>query len=159
MKNVINRKADFCFLAALLILALSTCKKDVSSGDAWIVGKWSNRFLISRDIVQQYQFKSNDSVEFYAFKIDTVTKSIIGYSYRTIGKYKVDGKELTLYGTTSFLNPANGFGSIAQLVKSSGPTTSMFNFSLNDKKNQLSFYFVCPLNADCIASPVIYYKE
>ncbi len=140
-------------------MTFSACKKDTSNGSTAIVGKWSNSLVGSKDVIEQYEFKSNDSVVFYTYKIDTVTKGILGYGYRSIGNYKVDKSALTLYNLVNFSNQAGNFVLLSQLVQIGGSTTENYAFELNSQKNQLSFYFTCPANANCLPSPVIYFKQ
>jgi len=148
----------FSLLAVLAVLTFSTCKKD-AAGSAAIIGRWSNSPAGSRDIVEQYEFKSNDSVIFYTYKIDTLTHAILGYGYRSMGNYKIEKSTLTMYNLASFSNSEGNFVPLNQLVQTGGSTTETYTFALNSQKNQLSFYFTCPANADCLPSPLVYIKQ
>ncbi|HEY2582214.1 MAG TPA: hypothetical protein VGI43_10410 [Mucilaginibacter sp.] len=159
MKKTFFVNIIFCFSAALLILVFSTCKKSAVEINADIYGKWSNNFLGAPGVVTQYRFKSIDSVEYFVSKIDTVTQNTIGYSSRTIGKFKIENATLTMYNLQTFTNPANTFGTLAQLVPGSGPAVLTYSISINDQKKQLLVYFTCPANANCVSSPLVYYKE
>ena len=159
MKKPLTLTIVFCLSAALLVLTFSTCKKDTAKGNTSIIGKWSNKVFNHSDIIGQYEFKTNDSVVFYTYKIDTVSKNILGYSYKSIGTYKIENSTLTLYNMVSFSDPVEGFVPLAQLIQSNGSATSVYTISINSKTNTLSLYFTCPPYADCIPSPIIYYRE
>ena len=159
MKKEHARNGILSLLAFLLVLTFSTCKKDTASGSISIIGKWSNNLIGNRDVVEQYEFKSNDSVIFYTYKIDTLTKSVIGYGYRSIGNYKIEKSTLTMYNMVNFSNPAGNFVPVDQLVQGGGSASEMYTFALNNQKHQLSLYFTCPPNADCLPSPIIYFKQ
>jgi hypothetical protein len=159
MKKALTLNRTFSLLAAVLILTFSTCKKDTSNRSINIVGKWSNNVFGSRDVIAQYEFKSDNSFEFYTYKIDTIGKNIIGYGYKSTGNYKIEKSTLTMYNMVNFSNPSGNFVPVAQLVQGGGSSTATDTFTLNSQKNQLSFYFTCPPGADCIPSPIIYYKQ
>jgi hypothetical protein len=90
---------------------------------------------------------------------DSVTKKVIGYRYKSIGKYSVENSELTMYDLANFSNSKNSFGPVEELIPIDGSKTLTYTISLNSWKNKLSLYFTCPLNADCIPSPIIYFKQ
>jgi hypothetical protein len=159
MKNAITPLQIFSLFAALVILTFSTCKKDTSNGSAAIAGKWSDNVFASRDVIGQYEFKSDNSVEFLTYKIDTVSNNIIGYGYKSTGSYKIEKSTLTMYNMVNYSNSGGNFVPVDQLVQTGGAATVAYTFALNGQKNQLSFYFTCPANANCIPSPIIYYKE
>jgi len=96
---------------------------------------------------------------FYNYKIDTVSKSIIGYSYMSLGTYKLENSTLTLNYMVSSSNPAGNFVPVSQLVQGGGPVTSIYTIVLDSQKNMLSLYFTCPPYADCVPSPIIYYRQ
>jgi len=161
MKKAFTLNLIFGLLAAAMVLVFSTCKKDTSGGSAGIIGKWENKAFANtiyenRQVIQHYEFKSNDSVEFYDYKIDTITKKILGYGFRATGKYKIDKSVLTMYNIANFSNSTGTFVPVAQLVQESSSGTESCTFTLNGQKNQLSLYFACPINADCVPGPAIY---
>ena len=157
MKKALTLNVIFCLSAALLVLTFSTCKKDTAKGNTSIIGKWSNKVFSHNDIIGQYEFKTNDSVVFYTFKIDTVSKSVIGYSYKSIGTYKIENAKLTM-NMVSFANTGGNFVPLAQLVQSNGSATSIYTIVLDSQKNQLSLYFTCSPAGNCVPSPIIYYR-
>ena len=159
MKTTPIRNVIFSLSAVLLVLTFSTCKKNTAKGSTSIIGKWSNKVSYHSDIIGQYEFKSNDSVVFYNYKIDTVSKSIIGYSYMSLGTYKLENSTLTLNYMVSSSNPAGNFVPVSQLVQGGGPVTSIYTIVLDSQKNMLSLYFTCPPYADCVPSPIIYYRQ
>ena len=159
MKKSPNLNLVFSLLAVPLILSFAACKKSATGGSIGLTGTWTNKTLGAPDIVQLYNFKSNDSVEFYDYKIDTNTGKILGYGYKTIGKYKLENATLTMYNLASFLNPAGGFGPLSQLAPGNGSVTETYTIAIDSQKKQLSLYFTCPPSADCIPSPIIYFRQ
>ncbi len=146
-------------LAILVVSTFSTCKKDTSGSSATITGKWSNSLIGTRNVIEQYEFKSNDSVIFDTYKIDTVTRAVLGYGYHSIGNYKIEKNTLTMYNLVNFSNEAGNFVPLNQLVQGGGSGTETYTFALNGQKNQLSFYFDCPANANCLPSPIVYNRQ
>jgi hypothetical protein len=163
MKKAHTLNLVFTILVALLVLTFSTCKKDTAAGSTSIIGKWANNAFgntvwANPEVIQHYEFKSNDSVEFYDYKIDTITKKILGYGFRSTGKYKVVNSVLTMYNLINFSNTTGEFVPLAQLVQEGSSGTENYTFTLNSQNNQLSLYFTCPANADCAPSPAVYYR-
>jgi hypothetical protein len=156
-ERILNR--IFSLLTILMVLTFSTCKKDNSNGSGTITGKWMHNFIGNRDVIQQYEFKTNDSVVFYTYKIDTLTNVVLGYSYRSMGNYKIERSTLTIYNLVNFSDPAGNYVPLNQLVQGGGSTNETYTFALNAQKNQLSFYFSCPADASCLPSPIIYFKQ
>src|ERR1700753_2516461 len=122
MKTQLTLKNIFGLLAVFLILSLAACKKDSSATS--LAGKWANTQFASHDVIGQYEFKSDNSVDYYSYKIDTVSKQVIGYNYHFTGTYQFSGNTLTIIN-----------------------------------KATLSLYFNCPINADCVPSPLVYYRQ
>jgi hypothetical protein len=163
MKKARPLNLVFAILAALSVLTFSTCKKDTAAGSTSIIGKWANNAFantvcVNAAVIQHYEFKSNDSVEFYDYKIDTLTKKILGYGFRSTGKFKIQNSVLTMYNLINFSNSTGDFVPLAQLVQEGSSGTETCTFALNGPKNQLSLYFTCPPNADCAPSPAVYYR-
>jgi hypothetical protein len=156
MKKAIIRTGTYSLLTILLVLAFSTCKKDATTASGTIIGKWANTYLQQ---ITQYEFKIDSTFEMEVFTKDSVNKNITGYRYKSTGKYTLKNSVLTLYDISNFSNPNSAFGLITALVPVTGAQTSTYTIKIDVQKNQLLFYFTCPLNASCIASPIIYYKE
>jgi hypothetical protein len=155
MKKTLTPVWAFGFLTAILLLTFSACKKDAAAGRIDITGKWTKTEFQG---VTQYEFKSDHTVEFTVMATDSVTKKLIGYRYKSIGKFSVEGSELKMYDLTNFSNSKNSFGPAEELVPIDGPKTAIYTISLNSDKNKLSLYFTCPPNANCVPSPIVYFK-
>ena len=146
----------FCVLAAVLVFTFSACKKDASSGTIDITGKWAKTEFQG---INQYEFKNDNTVEYNIIATDSVTKKIIGYRFRTIGKYSVKKDSLIMFDLVNYSNSKNSFGPATELVPINGSKTVGYSISLNAQKNKLSLYFTCPFNADCVPSPIIFIKQ
>ena len=146
----------FSFLAAILVFAFSACKKDASSGTVDITGKWAK---IQFQGIEQYEFKNNNTFEYNTLATDSVTKKILGYRFRTIGKYRIKKDSLIMLDLVNYSNSKNSFGPATELVPAGSSKTGGYTISLNAQKNKLSLYFTCPFNADCVPSPIIFNKQ
>jgi hypothetical protein len=156
MKKILTRSFTFSLLTAFLIVTFYACKKSANGGNIDITGKWVKTEFQG---IQQYQFTSDHTVEFDVLATDSVTKAIIGYRYKSVGKYKIKNDTLTMFDLVNYSNSKNSFGSLTDLVPINGPTTITYTFSLNNQKTKLSFYFNCPFNADCVPSPIVYARQ
>jgi len=156
MKKTLTSVRIFSLLVAVLVLTFYACKKDAASGSIDITGKWVKTEFQG---LEQYEFKSDHTVEYDVIATDSITKKVIGYRYKSVGKYSVKNSELTMYDLANFSNSKNSFGPAVELVPTDSTKTLAYTISLNNQKNKLSFYFTCPLDADCAPSPIIYYKQ
>lgn len=154
MKRTLN--LNFSLLAAFLILTFSNCKKNANGSNADITGKWVKTEFQG---VQQYIFNSDHTVEFDLLVTDSVTKAVMGYRYKRVGKYNIKNDTLTMFDLSNYSNSKNSFGPITDLIPTNGPATITYSFSLNAQKNKLSFYFYCPPYANCLPSPMVYNRQ
>lgn len=158
MKNFFSLTFVGGLLAITLFFIFSGCKKD-SSNERDITGKWALKYPNSRSI-NLYEFKSNHTFEYSMVTIDSVTKNIIGIASKTVGKYQVKNQQLNFYDKVVYLNQSNQFGSAAELVvNNNSDRTGNYTIAKDDKNNTLSLFFTCPPNADCVPSPMVYYKQ
>ncbi len=142
--------------AAVLLLAVSACKKDSNKMAIDITGKWT---LTQFQGIQQYEFKSDQTVEFNIIATDSVTKQVIGYRYKSTGSYTIKNDSLIMFNLKSYTNSKSTYGPATELVPTNGLKTSSYKVSLNNQKNRLSLYFTCPPNADCVPSPMVFNKQ
>ena len=153
MKKSLTLSLIFSLLVAFLMLTFFACKKSSTGVNADITGKWVKTYFQN---MEQYQFNSDHTVEFDALQTDSVTKVVIGYRYKSVGKYTIKNDSLIMFDLSNYSNSKNSFGPVTDLTPTSGSATVSYAFSLNDQKNTLSLYFTCPINADCIPSPIVY---
>lgn len=158
MKRKLTQNGMVCLLVLVAVLVLSTCKKD-GIGTLNITGTWYTLPYNSKTIVNQYQFKSDSTFEFTTYKIDSISKKTIGYESKLTGNYNLNKNTLNFTGLQYFVNPTYAFGPASLLTPIDGPVTETYTIALNYPKNQLWFYFICPINADCVPSPIIYHKR
>lgn len=156
MKKTINLISTVGLLTIVLLTVVSACKKDTAPQNVNIVGKWAqSQFKAANN----YEFKSDLTFKYYTLATDSVTKKVLGYGSKTEGKYSIINDSLKLYAMVSYSTPDGSFTTEDKLQKINGADKSGFRFSFNDKKDQLSLFFKCPLNADCVPSPVVYNKQ
>ena len=160
MKKALNLSTTFSLLAVLAVLTFSTCKKDTTSASRPLIGNWSKKLYADSAVMEQYEFKSNDSVVYYIYKIDAVSKSVIGYKYKYAGLYKIDNSIVTLYNMIYFYNPTEKYAAISQMAGGDSYPSSTYKFELNSQKNTLTLYITpCSLALDCFPAPIIYHRE
>jgi hypothetical protein len=158
MKKKINLTFVGGLFAITLFFIFSGCKKD-SSNELDITGKWVLKYPHSQSVTL-YEFKSNHTFEYSMVTIDSVTKEVIGIASKTVGKYQVKNQQLNFYDRVVYQNKSNQFGSAAELVvNNNSDRTGNYTIAKDDKNNTLSMFFTCPLNADCVPSPMVYYKQ
>ena len=144
-------------LTAILLFTVAACKKDNKSAPLDIKGKWA---LTQFQGIQQYEFKSDQTVEFNVIATDSVTKQIIGYRYKNTGSYTIKNDSLIMFNLKSYTNSKGAYGPATELVPTNAAQTiTGYKVSLNSQKNKLYFYFTCPPNADCVPSPMVFDKQ
>jgi hypothetical protein len=156
MKKRINLIAVFGFLAVVLLMTVSACKKDASPGNTDIVGKWAQSQFQG---TLGYEFKSDHTFKYYILATDSVTKKTLGYRSKTEGKYSIKNDSLKLFAMVTYATPGGSFTTEDKLQKINAADKTDYRFSFNDKKDRLSVFFKCPFNADCVPSPIVYNKQ
>jgi hypothetical protein len=150
-------KKSTCLLVCLVALFLfSACKKNGVTLNADLFALWAKTEFQG---VDQYTFNRDGTFEYDVFTTDSVTNAILGYRYKTTGRYTTSNMQLMMYNIQNFSNPNGTYGPITALVAVDGPKTATYTFALNNDKTKLSFYFTCPVNADCTPSPLVYDKK
>jgi len=155
MKTKLSLIKMFSLLAVVLAFTFSACKKD-ASGTIDITGKWAQ---LQFQGIQQYEFKTGNQFQFDVIATDSVTKKVIGYRFRIIGKYRVKNDSLTMFDLASYSNSKNSFGPATELAPIDGSKTIGYTISLNARRNKLLLYFTCPFNASCVPSPMVFDKQ
>ncbi len=143
-------------LTVVLLLTFDACKKDTKTTSIDITGKWA---LTQFQGIQQYEFKSDQTVEFNVIATDSVTKQVIGYRYKSTGSYTIKNDSLMMFNLKSYTNSKSTYGPATELVPTNGLKTDSYKVALNSQKNKLSLYFTCPPNADCVPSPMVFNKQ
>jgi hypothetical protein len=155
MKTKLTLIKIFSLLTAVLAFTFSACKKD-AGGPLNITGKWAIQQFQG---IQQYEFKNGNQFQYDIIATDSVTKKIIGYRFRSTGKYSIKNDSLIMFDQVNYSNSKNSYGPVTELTPVDGPKTVAYGLSLNGQKNKLSLYFTCPFNASCVASPMVFNKQ
>jgi len=143
-------------LLIILFVAITYqgCKKENTQNS--VVGTWAQ----TRSTVKtQFIFKSDLTFETDVLEIDSVSKTTIGYRYKTVGTYTLQNTTLTLKSTQNYSNPDNSYGPESSLVAVNAQSSDNYTIAFNGQKNILYLYFTCPLNANCVPSPLVYTKQ
>jgi hypothetical protein len=158
MKKLLNLTAAIGLLAIILLVTFAACKKE-SSNEADISGKWMAKYPNSQ-LTPLYEFKSDHTFEYSLMATDSVTKKNIGVISKTAGNYQIKGEQLNLFNIVYYENKNNQYGPAADLIITTNSVKTENNkIVLDDKKNTLSVYFTCPPNANCVPSPIVYYRQ
>jgi hypothetical protein len=153
MKTIYKPGVIISALIVILITAFSACKKD-SALNISIIGKWSK---LANGNLQQYEFRRDSTYQSTLFATNPVTSKVLGYRYKSTGKYRLKGEELTFYNITHYSNP-NSYGPETDLVKTNGPETETY-YKAEVSNGKLSLFFICGPAASCIPSPIVYSKQ
>jgi hypothetical protein len=152
-------KLYFLF-AAVVLIGVSSCKKDKK--DTGIIGIWVNEAVYSAPNLvarQTYQFNDDSTVVFTRTLINSDTKAVLGYNYKSTAKFSFDGTTLKQYGISvlgvdqSKIKPGDPYYTplqdlIPYLTISS---VSSNEVAFNADKTKFNFvYPPCPPNASCI---------
>ncbi|HEY9197571.1 MAG TPA: hypothetical protein VIM77_14950 [Mucilaginibacter sp.] len=157
MKTKLTLIKTLGFVAVILVAVFAACKKEAASGEIEITGKWAKVLFKG---IQQYEFKNGNQFEFDIIAADSVTKKVLGYSYKYTGTYSIKNNSLTIVNMAAYINSKNSYGPVTELVPVNTPQSTInYTVSLNNKKNKLSLYFTCPPNADCVPSPIVFDKQ
>lgn len=141
----------------LLTIFSTACKKDKSKNiDKRLNGTWvstkPNIFLTN--VISEYRFSDNGTVENITYMIDTGTGTILGYASRLTGRYRVVGHgRLQFYDFTNYYNdPSKGrYSPLDQLIASPTVNTShYYSYQLSPVPTMLSLGIECPPNASCV---------
>ena len=142
-------------LIVILITAFSACKKD-STLYVSIIGQWSKS---ANGDLQQYEFRRDLTYQMTAFATDPATSKVLGYRYKSTGKYRLKGEELTFYNITHYSNPNSfSYGPETDLVKTNGSETETY-YKAEVSTGKLSLFFSCGPTESCIPSPIVYSKQ
>jgi hypothetical protein len=139
MKTIYKPGVIISTLIVILITAFSACKKDTTSHVS-IIGKWSKS---ANGNLQQYEFRRDSTYQSTLFATDPTTSKILGYRYKSIGKYRLKGEELTFYNITHYSNSNSfSYGPETDLVKTNGPETDTY-YKAEVSNGNLSLFFSC----------------
>jgi hypothetical protein len=154
----------FVYLIFMLIaLAVITgCKKDSSkNNNTPIVGTWENKQIYPNASAhsQTFTFNSDGSFVTSATVSDPVTNQLLGYFYKSTGKYVLTGGDLSFTNVVYYGIPNNGSSAVPenQLVVGSQTYNSPYSVGFSAKKDSLSLLIHCPPNANCIG--LLWYKK
>ncbi len=160
------KKINRIFFASFFVLLLSTnCSQDklTNINTQKLFGVWiedstlDDNTKISR---LEYRLNSNDKFEVFRKTLDATTQEVLGYTFKQLGDFNVDGNQLTFFNIESFRNlTSEPFTEIENLIQIF-PTepNSNFNFfsviiEFKNNNNTLVFiYPPCGPTENCIES-------
>ena len=150
-------KPFLTLIFAMIAFAVVTgCKKDSSknNNNNSIVGTWENKQIDPNASAhsQNFTFKGDGTFETSSTVSDPVTNQLLGYYYKSTGKYVLNDNELSFTNVVYYGLPNNGSGAVPenQLVVGSQTYNSPYSVGFNAKKDSLSMLIHCPPNANCI---------
>lgn len=144
------------------ILTLPACKKSNSGGHVNIIGKWVGLYKYdnTRLRLHTYRFNTDSTVEATITITDSASGSLLGYQYKSNGRFHLNGESLKLYHLAAFRNNQDkAFVSQAELVPFVTDTLELYTIKFNNNKTSFYFYYPpCPPNASC-AAQIIFKKQ
>jgi hypothetical protein len=150
----------FLIATVLAFVVIQSCKKDsaknnvAKTNNEAIVGTWENRQIYpgAKGSSQLYVFNKDGSFESKLAVINPVSNEIVGYSYKTTGKYALTSDQLVFSNVTGYGIKDNSTTPVpeSQLVSVGQLGANTFSVGFTAKKDSLSLLIHCPPNADCI---------
>jgi hypothetical protein len=142
-------------LTGVIISGIFACSKDQKLNTNNVYGTWKKSFAGGS---QQYEFKSDSTFIFSDLATEPVTGKVLGYHYKSTGKYRIKQSDLTLYDVKLFVNSKGDYSSEAELSETKEAAPSIV-YKLKMEKKTISLSFDCPINASCIPSPIIFARQ
>jgi hypothetical protein len=152
----------FFISAMLAFVVIQSCKKDsaknnvAKTNNEAIIGTWENRQIYpsASGRSQVYIFNQDGSFESKFAVTNPVNNQIVGYTYKTTGKYALTTDQLVFSNVIGYGIKDNGTTPTpvpeGQLVSNGQLGANIFSIGFNTKKDSLSMLIHCPPNADCI---------
>jgi hypothetical protein len=150
----------FVIATVLAFVVIQSCKKDSSKNNVAktnneaIIGTWENRQIYpsATGRSQVYIFNQEGAFESKSAVINPISNQIVGYTYKTTGKYTLTSDLLVFSNVTSYGIKDNGTSPVpeSQLVSVGQLGANTFSVGFTAKRDSLSMLIHCPPNADCI---------
>ncbi len=165
MKNI----GYYFFISAITILLLSSCNKEskiIIDKKSEIEGIWYTEGYLEEfnEISRlEYNFKKQGGLDILRVELDFNSREILGYRYRTLGKYRLEENHLILYSLRSFGND----DTIAhytnlhnlQFVPNSDMHTYNYRYEIIDGENKLIIYFTSGRTSKSSLGKIILTKQ
>ncbi|OKS89426.1 hypothetical protein [Mucilaginibacter polytrichastri] len=149
----------FLIATVLAFVIIQSCKKDstknnvAKTNNEAIVGTWENPQIYpsATGRSQVYIFNQDGTFESKFAVIDPVNNQIVGYTYKSTGKYALTSNQLVFSNVTGYSIKDNGTTPVpeSQLVNVGQLGANTFSIGFTTKKDSLSMLINCPPNADC----------
>ena len=142
-----------CFL---LIFISCTDNDDENSFSNSIIGVWARTEPMedpSMNQTLQYTFYGDHTVEIVRMAVDASTSEILGFRYKGIGTYEIDGDTLHVSLSEIYKHDDSSelYSSEAELELSDDTSDESLAISFSESGDILIFdYPPCPMNANCI---------
>jgi hypothetical protein len=127
----------YCFHTFFLIMAFISCSKEdkITLNNENLKGVWfEENYLEEYNRISrlEYIFKKDNSLEILRKEIDKNSREILGYRYRTLGNYRLDGDQLSFNNLVSYSND-----------DTQGPYTEIENLQLVEESEGSSYTITC----------------
>ena len=159
------KSITFCFFACFFIFDFIGCSKEDSiiQNEKHLTGIWHEEEYLSeynRISKLQYNFRENDSLEVLRMEIEIDSRKILGYRYRTLGKYKITDDHITFYNLVSYSNDdtQGSYTEIEnlQLVNGSDGDSYIVTYKIEEYGNKLFLiYPPCGPAENCIGTKIL----
>ncbi len=151
----------YTIITGLILTGIFGCRKNnnqqIGTG---IIGVWVSDLPGTTAAItrETYQFNTDSTVLFTRVAVDVTTGSVLGYYYRSTGKFSFDGTTLKMYQLSNYsYYPPGGTGLYYTAQQNLSPITGFteIDHPLNFNGDHTVFNFVyppCPINASCIGT-------
>ncbi len=154
---------NYLYITILIFLGtMISCQKEELLEEIeqiHLKGVWyEEEYLEDYNIISrlEYHFKEDSVLEVYRMEINAETGKLIGYRFKALGKYSLEGHELSFTYLKTYVNDALYLVPHAhrnEYVGEDIPQTHSVTIEISKDGNTLVFYYPpCLPNANCISS-------
>jgi hypothetical protein len=153
-------KTKILSLLVMVCIVLFSCKKEKEKTTSekligsWLTVRGGGNAKTAQNML--YDFDKNGNYTGKMFYTDVATGNVLGFSSKTIGKYRVNEDKLELYNSTSYGGENDGLVAEDKLskVKISNPAGVSYTITFEEARSLFIYYGDCPNPAytSCLVS-------
>lgn len=145
----------------LLIIAISSCEDTTPDNNADLLsGTWVNVSATETATINaylSYHFKADNQFEALLSIIDDNANEVLGYRYRGLGTYSLEGDILTLSFTEIYVNDDSrqNYSALNGLMLTDGIQRDVVPISFSEGNSLLTLHYGnCAPNESCLAEQI-----
>ena len=141
-------------IAITVVAGFYACQKDRNM-QVTIIGNWANTFRYAKAqlYTQTYTFNADSTMLFSSAVVDSASGNVLGYEYRSNGKFRLNGDQLKLYQLAIYENLSQTamYSPLTQLTLIKADTVQTITINISSDGNTFHFVFPpCGPSANCI---------